>query len=257
MKRLSEWFASAALHWPVSVANIEQKQAAGERIAARVSDGMLIGIGSGSATYMALWAIGRRVQSESLSIRIVTSSYETEIAAHTLGIPTLALGSVEPEWGVDGADEVDPHGRLIKGRGGAMFMEKILWTTCRRMYLAIDPSKRVERLGQGFPIPIEVDRHAVDLVGRALTQHNSTRWGLRIAGGKDGPVVTESGNLVIDAWFDQIPHGLHAQLKLLPGVIETGLFEGFNFERHPEARPCPIARRRRTSQSPPSGIDGG
>lgn len=229
-EELSAWYASAALHWPVTVANLEHKRAVGERIAAKVTDGALIGVGSGSATYMALWAIGERVRRESLSIQIVTTSYETETAACTLGIPTLPLGAVEPEWGVDGADEVDPQGRVLKGRGGAMFMEKILWSTCRRMYLAIDPSKHVERLGQGFPIPIEVDRRSVELVGRALDGHGCSRWTLRLAGGKDGPVITERGNLVIDAWFDPIPHGLAAQLKSLPGVIETGLFEGFSFE---------------------------
>jgi ribose 5-phosphate isomerase A len=226
----ADWFASAALHWPATVTNVEDKRAAAERIAAKVTDGALIGIGSGSATYLALWAIGQRVRHESLSIVIATTSYETQTAAHTLGIPTVPLGSVQPEWGVDGADEVDRAGRLIKGRGGAMFMEKILWSTCLKMYLAIDPTKHVERLGQGFPVPIEVDRHAVDLVGRALDAHGSSRWSLRLAGGKDGPVVTEWGNLVIDAWFDHIPNGLHAQLKTLPGVIETGLFEGFSFE---------------------------
>lgn len=229
-EELAAWYASAALHWPASVTNIAQKQAVAERIALKVGDGATIGVGSGSATYMALWAIGRRVQRESLAIRIVTTSYETEAAAGTLGIPTLPLGSVQPEWGVDGADEVDPQGRVLKGRGGAMFMEKILWSTCRRMYLAIDPSKRVERLGQGFPIPVEVDRRAVELVGRALEGHGASRWTLRLAGGKDGPVVTECGNLVIDAWFEEIPHGLQAELKALPGVIETGLFEGFSFE---------------------------
>ena len=227
---LSAWHASEALPWPASVANLAEKQTVAERIAALVTDGALIGIGSGSATYVALWAIGRRVQREALSIRIVTSSYETEAAAVTLGIPTLPLGSVQPDWGVDGADEIDPHDRLLKGRGGAMFMEKILWASCRRMYLAIDPSKRVDRLGQGFPIPIEVHRNAVELVGRALTDHGCTRWSLRVAGGKDGPVITEWGNLVLDAWFDEIPHGLQGQLKALPGVIETGLFEGFSFE---------------------------
>lgn len=227
---LSAWQASAALHWPTSVTNLAAKREAADRIAAHVIDGALIGIGSGSATYFALWSIGRRVQQESLSIRVVTSSYETEAAALTLGLQTLPLGSVQPEWGVDGADEVDPDGRLIKGRGGALFHEKLLWTTCRRMFLAIDPSKRVQRLGQNFPLPIEVDRHAVELVGRALGEHGCTRWGLRLATGKDGPVITESGNFVIDAWFDQIPRGLHAQLKLLPGVIETGLFEGFSYE---------------------------
>lgn len=229
-EELSDWFASAALHWPETVTNIAEKRAVAERIAEKVTDGALIGIGSGSATYLALWAIGGRVQRDGLSIRIATTSYETQAAAGTLGIPTVPLGSVEPEWGVDGADEVDPQGRVLKGRGGAMFMEKILWTTCRRMYLAIDPTKHVERLGQGFPVPVEVDRHAVELTGRALERHGCVRWALRLAGGKDGPLVTEWGNLVIDAWFDEIPQGLHARLKALPGVIETGLFEGFSFE---------------------------
>jgi ribose 5-phosphate isomerase A len=229
-QELFDLHASPALPWPVSIVDLEEKRAVAARAAVLVADGLTIGIGSGSATYLVLWAIGERVRRERLSIRVVTSSYETEVAAGTLGIPTLPLGSVEPDWGVDGADELDPLGRLIKGRGGAMFHEKLLWSTCRRMYLAIDPSKRVERLGQGFPIPIEVDRHAVDLVGRALDGHGSARHQLRLAGGKDGPVITESGNLVIDAWFDQIPVGLHAELKALPGVIETGLFEGFSFE---------------------------
>jgi ribose 5-phosphate isomerase A len=227
---LSAWYASAALHWPTSVTNLDAKMEVAERIAERVRDGALIGIGSGSATYMALWAIGQRVRRESLSIRIVTASYETEAAALTLGIPILPLGSVQPEWGVDGADEVDPDGRVLKGRGGAMFREKILWATCGHICLAIDPSKRVERLGQGFPVPIEVDRLAVDLVGRALVAAGTRSWELRVAGGKDGPVITESGNLVIDAWFDEIPHGLSGQLKALSGVIETGLFEGYRFE---------------------------
>lgn len=227
---LSAWYASAALHWPTSISNLDAKVEVAERIAERVRDGALIGIGSGSATYVALWAIGRRMRSESLSIRMVTASYETEAAALTLGIPTLALGSVRPEWGVDGADEVDPDGRVLKGRGGAMFREKILWATCRHMYLAVDPSKHVERLGQGFPVPVEVDRLAVDLVGRALVAAGARSWGLRIGGGKDGPVITESGNLVIDAWFGEIPRGLSGQLKALSGVIETGLFEGYEFE---------------------------
>ena len=140
-----------------------------------------------------------------------------------------------------------------------MFMEKILWTTCRRMYLAIDPSKRVERLGQGFPIPIEVAPQR-GRPGRAGARRASARaLGLRIAGGKDGPVVTEWGNLVIDAWFDEIPQGMHAQLKALPGVIETGLFEGYRFEvrltgRYSDWRPR-LARKRsmRRRSSSPSG----
>ncbi len=123
---LSEYYASGALHWPRSVTNLDAKLVVAERIAAHVTDGQLVGIGSGSATYMALWAIGRRVRAESLTIRVVAASYETEAAAMKLGLALLPLGSVKPDWGVDGADEVDPDGRILKGRGGAMFREKIL-----------------------------------------------------------------------------------------------------------------------------------
>lgn len=223
-------YAAPLLHWPQQVKNLEIKRKVGERAAAFLEDGTTIGIGSGSAAYLTLWAIGQRVQSEGLNIKLVTSSYETNLAARSFGIQTLELGTVFPEWAVDGADEVDPQGRLLKGRGGAMFMEKVLWRTAKRMYLAVDESKYVQRLGQGFPIPIEVDRHGVGLLTRWLDEHNATRYELRLASGKDGPVITESGNLVLDAWFDEIPVGTHAELKSLPGVIETGLFEGFTYE---------------------------
>lgn len=226
----TDLYASALLSWPTSITNLEQKQAVAARAADLVEAGQTIGIGSGSAAYLVLWAIGARVRREKLDVSVVTSSYETEAAALTLGLPLRPLGSTEADWGVDGADEVDPDGRLLKGRGGALYREKILWSTARRMYLAIDPSKHVERLGQGFPLPIEVDRLSVDLLSRALREHGSTEYGLRVAGGKDGPVITESGNLIVDARFDEIPHGLHASLKVLPGVVETGLFEGYSYE---------------------------
>ncbi len=229
-QQLSEYYASVALRWPRSITNLDEKLAVAQRIASHVSDGQLVGIGSGSATYLALWAIGERVKRESLSIRVVTSSYETEAAALELGLPMQPLGSVQPDWGVDGADEVDPEGRVLKGRGGAMFREKILWETCARMYLAIDASKHVQRLGQGFPVPVEVDRLAVHLVGRALERTGASSWELRVAAGKDGPVITENGNLLIDARYDGIPSGLGRELKSLPGVIETGLFEGYEYE---------------------------
>lgn len=223
-------FASAVLRWPTAIANLDEKREVAHRAAAMVADGQTIGIGSGSAAYLVLWAIGERVKRDGLAIRVVTSSYETQTAALAHGIELLPLGSVEPDWGVDGADEVDPDGRLLKGRGGAMFHEKILWSTAKRMYLAIDPTKYVERLGQGFPLPIEVDRHGVDLLDRSLSTLGAVSQQLRVAAGKDGPVITESGNLIVDARFDEIAHGLHAELKRLPGVIETGLFEGYSYE---------------------------
>lgn len=225
----AERYASALLHWPATITHIKRKTLLAQRAAAQAKDGQTIGIGSGSSTYLALWAIGERVRRERLTVRVVTTSYETEAAALRLGLPQAPLGSVKPDWGVDGADEVDPQGRLIKGRGGALFKEKLLWSTSRSMFLAVDDSKRVKRLGERFPVPIEVHRAAVDLLDGRLAALGCTHWELRVAGGKDGPVITESGNLILDAWFDEIPAGTHAKLKALPGVIETGLFEGYSF----------------------------
>lgn len=223
-------YASPLLHWPEAITNLESKRDVARRAVSHVRDGQIIGIGSGSNTYLALWEIGEHVRREQLSVQVVTTSYETTMAAFRLGLAQLPLGSVEPDWGVDGADEVDPDQRLIKGRGGAMFREKLLWASTKLMYLAVDETKRVQRLGENFPIPIEVDRAGVDLLARELTRLGSTMFDVRVAGGKDGPAITESGNLIVDAWFDEIPHGTHAKLKALPGVIETGLFEGYPFE---------------------------
>lgn len=223
-------YASPVLHWPHEISNFDQKLVAAQKVVQEIREGQVIGIGSGSSSYVALCAIGDRVREEGLTIQIVTTSYETEMAAFNFGIPRLPLGSVEPDWGVDGADEVDPDGRLIKGRGGAMFMEKILWHTARKMYLAVDASKHVTRLGQNFPVGIEVDPAAVDLLVAKLKTLPCARYELRLAAGKDGPVFTESGNLILDAWFDEIPHGTQGQLKAVPGVIESGLFEGYSYE---------------------------
>lgn len=222
--------ASRYLRWPTEISNLDAKQQVADRAAARVQAGETIGIGSGSNAYLVLWAIGARVKQENLQIKVVTTSYETDTAAATLGIRTLPLGSVRPAWGVDGADEVDPGGRLLKGRGGAMYKEKILWHTAEKMLLAVDSSKYVQRLGEKFALPIEVDRCAVDLVAGFLAANGSTDQALRVATGKDGPIITEAGNLILDSRFDEIPKGLHAQLKSLPGVIETGLFEGYEYE---------------------------
>ncbi len=223
-------YASKYLHWPTTLSNIEAKQEVAARAAAQVRGGEVVGIGSGSSAYLVLLAIGERVQREGLDIAVVTSSYETEVAADRFGIRRLELGAVKPLWGVDGADEVDPDRRLLKGRGGAMYKERILWQTSEKMFLAVDASKYVERLGQKFSIPVEVERQGVDLVGEFLTAAGATRCELRVAGGKDGPVITESGNLILDAWMDEIPLGFSGQLKALPGVVETGLFEGYEFE---------------------------
>jgi ribose 5-phosphate isomerase A len=226
----SAWSASPLLPWPRQVENLEVKLDVARRVAERAVDGQVIGIGSGSAAFLTLWAIGQRVASEHLRVRVLSSSYETEVAAGRLELPLARLGQVKPAWAVDGADEIDPAGRLLKGRGGALFREKLLWHTSDQMVLAIDSTKHVDRLGTRFPIPIEVHPHAVELVAARLAQHGARSAVLRTGTGKDGPVLTESGFLLLDAHFDEIPVGLHEEIKAIPGVLETGLFEGYDYE---------------------------
>lgn len=226
----SDWFASAMLHWPAEVTNLDVKLDVARRVALRAADGDVIGIGSGSTAYLTLWAIGTRAREEQLGVQVIPTSYETEVAAGTLALPLARLGQATPDWGVDGADEVDPAGRLLKGRGGALFREKLLWNTAAAMVLVIDPSKRVPRLGVRFPVPIEVHPNAVEIVGRRLQDLGCREALLRAGGGKDGPAITEAGFVLVDAHFDEIPPGLHAEIKAVPGVLETGLFEGYDYE---------------------------
>jgi ribose 5-phosphate isomerase A len=225
-----ELHASPSLRWPETIPNLPEKQEVAQRAASRVRDGQLIGIGSGAGAYLTLRAIGQRVAAEGLSVTVVCSSFETETAAGTLGLRLGELGSVEPDWGVDGADEMDSDDRLLKGRGGAPFKAKLLWRTAQKMLLAVDGSAAVPRLGERFPLPVEVHRDGVTPVARELATLGARDVALRIATGKDGPVFTESGNLLLDARFDAIPAGLSREIKDLPGVIETGLFEGYDFE---------------------------
>lgn len=234
---LENWQASALLHWPEEVTHLEAKLGVAHALAARAQDGQCIGIGSGSATYLTLWAIGERAKREGLALSVITSSYETEMAAATLGLTIVGLGQARPDWSVDGADEVDGDGRVLKGRGGAMFREKMLWKASSHMVLAIDRTKHVERLGSRFPVPIEVHPHVLTGVSDFLRERACRDVRLRTGTGKDGPIITELGCLILDAAFDEVPRGLSAELKLLPGVIETGLFEGYSYEVAEEAPP--------------------
>lgn len=222
--------ASDLLRWPQQVTDLDVKLRVAGVIAARAADGDCIGIGSGSATYLSLWAIGERARSEGLRLTVITSSYETEMAAATLGLRIVRLAQATPDWSIDGADEVDPAGRVLKGRGGAMFREKMLWSVSERIVLAIETRKLVQRLGTGFPVPIEVHPDAAAAAAEFLRYRGCRDVTIRTGTGKDGPVLTELGCFILDAAFDEIPHGLHAEVKQARRVIETGLFEGYTFE---------------------------
>ena len=125
-------------------------------IAATAKDGDVIGAGSGSTVYLTLFELSRRIREEYLHIEVIPASQEISMTCIQLGIPQTTLWNKRPNWTFDGADEVDPQQNLIKGRGGAMFKEKLLIRSSRKTFIIIDPSKRVNQLGSKFPIPVEV-----------------------------------------------------------------------------------------------------
>lgn len=218
------------LAWSDTIINKEAKQKVADKIAAKVKDGDILGVGSGSTSYMALVAIAKKIKEEGLNVKAIPTSIEITMMCSNLGVPTTTLFEHRPDWLFDGADEVDPNHSLIKGRGGAMFKEKLLMSSSPVNYIIVDETKLVKKLGTNFPVPIEVFPTALLHAERKLKELGATSLALRPAKGKDGPVITENGNLVLDAKFDTINDDLEQQIKSITGVIESGLFIGYNVE---------------------------
>lgn len=218
------------LSWSDTIINIEGKQKVADEIAKKVKDGDIIGVGSGSTSYLALLAIAKKVKEEKLNIRGIPTSIEISLMCGKLGIPITSLYEHRPDWLFDGADEVDPNRSLIKGRGGAMFKEKIMISSSPVSYILVDESKMVDKLGSKFPVPVEVFPQALLHVEKELKKLGATSLVLRLAKGKDGPVITENGNLILDANFEEITTNMEQMIKSITGVIESGLFINYNIE---------------------------
>lgn len=218
------------LEWSDDIINREEKERVAEMIAAKASDGDVIGAGSGSTVYLALYAIAKKIERENLSIQVIPSSLEISMTCTQLGIPQTTLLDKKPDWTFDGADEVDPNNNMIKGRGGAMFKEKLLICNSKKTYILIDKSKQVPLLGQNFPIPVEVFPSSLLYVESKLKDMGAVETNLRFAKGKDGAIITENGNFILDARFSSIENILESRIKSITGVIESGLFIGYNVE---------------------------
>lgn len=218
------------LAWSGEIINLEGKQKVGNEIAAKVKDGDILGIGSGSTVYVALLAIAKRIKEEKLNVKAIPTSIEISMFCAKLGIPLTTLYEHKPHWLFDGADEVDPNRSLIKGRGGAMFKEKLLISSSPVNYIIVDDTKLVKKLGTKFPVPIEVFPTALLHVEEELRKIGANSLQIRPAKGKDGPIITENGNLILDAHFDDIDDGMEIKIKSITGVIESGLFIKYNVD---------------------------
>ena len=218
------------LEWGNQISPKEDKIKIADLIASKVENGQVIGVGAGSTSYLALTRIAERIRTERLSILAIPTSLEIRMTCAQLGIPVTSLFSHKPDWTFDGADEVDSHFNLIKGRGGAMFKEKLLISSSPQTYILVDPSKKVERLGSKFPIPVEIFPEALTHVEDRLHRLNPREIKLRMGQGKDGPIITENGNMILDVWMDYIPENTESTLKSITGVLESGLFMNYKVE---------------------------
>lgn len=200
----------------------QAKKAAGEKAAALVQSGMLVGLGTGSTAYWAIERIGAMVK-EGLNIRAVATSEASEQQARALGIPITSFSEIQQlDIDIDGADEVSESLQIIKGGGGALLREKIVAMASRKRVIVADERKYVKHLGQ-FPLPLEIVPFGWELVFKAV---QSIQGNPVLRTKEDKPYITDNGNYIIDCAFGQIidPEQLHHQLKAITGVVETGLF---------------------------------
>lgn len=205
------------------------KQQVGKAAADRVQSGSVVGLGTGSTTAYAIQFLGDRLKSGDLTdIKGVPTSFQASVLAKQYGIPLTTLDEIDGiDIAIDGADEVDPQKNLIKGGGAAHTREKVVDSLAKEFIVVVDSSKLVEKLGSTFALPVEVLPMAIAPVTKALEALGG-KPELRMGVKKDGPVITDQGNMVLDVNFTAIddPASLEATINNIPGVLENGLFVG-------------------------------
>lgn len=207
----------------------EAKRKAALEAVKHVKDGFIVGLGSGSTAAYAIEALGKRISRERLNVLGIPTSYQAFLLAVKHGIavttleehPTISLT-------IDGADQIDPQLNLIKGMGAALAREKIVASASKQNIIIADQTKKVKVLGEkDHPVPVEVLPFAISLVKRRIAELGGKPI-VREGKFKVGPVITDNGNVVIDSVFGLIRDAaaLETKLKMIAGVVETGLFVG-------------------------------
>jgi ribose 5-phosphate isomerase A len=207
------------------MANDREKEAAARASLQYVKDGQVVGLGTGSTAAYFIQLLGEKVQ-KGLRIRGIPTSDRSRELALSLGIPLITLDECqEIDVTVDGADEVDPQLRLIKGGGGALLREKIVASVTKQMVVVADASKQVERLGK-FPLPVEVIRFAQAVIAKRIGALGAEVQ-LRLTS-EGTPFVTDENNHILDCRFGEIrdADALARTLSDMPGIVEHGLFIG-------------------------------
>jgi ribose 5-phosphate isomerase A len=205
---------------------INDKQCVANHAANLVEEGMIVGLGTGSTANYFIEQLAYRKQQENLQFTTVASSVVSTIKAQQLGLTMMAIEHLcQLDIYVDGADEVSPEMTLLKGRGFDLVKEKLLAKASAKFYVLVDNSKMVTRIGELFPIPVEVSPFSWQMVLRSLQQIGGT-GDLRKNANGDGLAISSQGNLIIDMAFDSSLNGeeLNTELNAVPGIIQHGVF---------------------------------
>ena len=202
------------------------KDNVGKKAADLIKDGQIVGLGTGSTTHYFIKYLGERIKNEELNILGIPTSYQSLILAREVGINITTLDEYDIDIAVDGADEVNPNLDLIKGGGAAHTLEKLIDSSAKKFVVIVDESKVVDELGK-FPVPLEIIPDALRLVKDTLMDMGG-KPELRMGIQKDGPVITDNGNFILDTKFSSIdnPSSLEKELNTIPGVLENGIFAG-------------------------------
>jgi ribose 5-phosphate isomerase A len=218
--------------WKLRPEKVTWREEAKRRVAVEavkhVEDGFIVGLGSGSTAAYVIKEIGRRMLQEGLQVLGVPSSSQARMLALQSGIPLTSLDEYPVlDLDIDGADQIDKQLNLIKGGGGALTREKIVASASKQFVVVADETKLVEKLGTDYRVPVEVLPFALATATAAIKERNGKPL-LRESKGKVGAVVTDNGNYIVDVDFGPITDAeeVNRRLKLIPGVIETGLFVG-------------------------------
>lgn len=205
---------------------INDKQRVAIHAANLVEDGMVVGLGTGSTANYFIEQLAQRKQQQNLQFTAVASSVVSTIKAQQLGLNMLAIEHLSQlDLYVDGADEVSPEMSLLKGRGFDLVKEKLLAKASADFYVLVDNSKIVNRIGELFPIPVEVAPFSWKMVLRSLQQMGGS-GDLRKNANGDGLAISSQGNLIVDVVFDTSLNTkeLNFELNAVPGIIEHGIF---------------------------------
>ncbi|MGP1601036.1 ribose-5-phosphate isomerase RpiA [Treponema sp.] len=220
----------------------EQKALVGNAVIDRlferglIKSGMKIGLGTGSTAIIAVERLASYIRDGKVSgIKAVATSFQTHIACEENGIPVYTLNSKEIagklDLSIDGADEIDPDNNLIKGGGAAHVQEKIVEYNTKRLIIIADESKLVPHLGTKFPLPVEIIPASRGPVVREMEKLGASCV-LRSCAGKDGPIVTDNGNQILDCTWPALSDGsspvnpakMEDRVNKITGVVENGFF---------------------------------